>query len=81
VSGATPEIGLSWIHAGGGQQLWDKLVAKMNLNVVGFFSFPMPAQPLGWFKNAPPRTAAALKGFKYRTIGLAAKLSLPCSAA
>jgi TRAP-type mannitol/chloroaromatic compound transport system substrate-binding protein len=74
VSGATPEIGLSWIHAGGGQQLWDKLVAKMNLNVVGFFSFPMPAQPLGWFKNAPPRTAAALKGFKYRTIGLAADM-------
>jgi len=74
VSGATPEIGLSWIHAGGGQQLWDKLVAKMNLNVVGFFAMPMPAQPLGWFKNPPPRTAAAMKGFKYRTIGLAADL-------
>lgn len=74
VTGATPEIGLSWIHAGGGQQLWDKLVAKMGLNVVGFFSFPMPAQPLGWFKAAPPKTAAALKGFKYRTIGLAADL-------
>lgn len=25
VSGATPEIGLSWIHAGGGQELWNKL--------------------------------------------------------
>ena len=74
VSGATPEIGLSWIHAGGGQQLWDKLVAKMNLNVVGFFAMPMPAQPLGWFKNPPPKTAAGLKGFKYRTIGLAADL-------
>jgi TRAP-type mannitol/chloroaromatic compound transport system substrate-binding protein len=74
VSGATPEIGLSWIHAGGGQQLWDKLVAKMNLNVVGFFSFPMPSQPLGWFKQAPPKTAAGLKGFKYRTVGLAADL-------
>jgi TRAP-type mannitol/chloroaromatic compound transport system substrate-binding protein len=74
VSGATPEIGLSWIHAGGGQQLWDKLVAKMNLNVVGFFSFPMPAQPLGWFKTSPPKTAAGLKGLKYRTIGLAADM-------
>jgi TRAP-type mannitol/chloroaromatic compound transport system substrate-binding protein len=74
VSGATPEIGLSWIHTGGGQQLWDKLVAKMNLNVVGFFSFPMPSQPLGWFKQAPPKKAADLKGFKYRTIGLAADL-------
>lgn len=74
VSGATPEIGLSWIQAGGGQQLWDKLVAKMNLNVVGFFSFPMPSQPLGWFKKSPPKKAADLKGFKYRTIGLAADM-------
>jgi TRAP-type mannitol/chloroaromatic compound transport system substrate-binding protein len=74
VSGATPDIGLSWIQAGGGQQLWDKLVTKMNLNVVGFFSFPMPSQPLGWFKKSPPKKAADLKGFKYRTIGLAADM-------
>lgn len=74
VSGATPEIGLSWIYTGGGQQLWDKLVAKLNLNVVGFFAFPMPSQPFGWFKNPPPKTAAAVKGFKYRTIGLAADM-------
>jgi len=74
VSGATPDIGLAWIYAGGGQQLWDKLVGKLNLNVVGFFAMPMPSQPLGWFKNPAPRTAAGLKGFKYRTIGLAADL-------
>ncbi len=74
VSGATPEIGLSWIHAGGGQELWNKLTAKMGLNVVGFFSFPMPSQPLGWFKKSPPKKAADLKGFKYRTIGLAADM-------
>lgn len=74
VSGATPEVGLTWILQGGGQQLWDKLVAKLNLNVVGFFAFPMPSQPLGWFKSRPPRNAAELKGFKYRTIGLAADL-------
>ncbi len=74
VSGATPEIGLSWIHQGGGQQLWDELCAKLNLNVVGFFAFPMPSQPLGWFKKPAPRKAAELRGFKYRTIGLAADL-------
>ena len=74
VSGATPEIGLSWIYKGGGQELWNKLVGKLNLNVVGFFCFPMPCQPLGWFKNPAPKTAAGLKGFKYRTIGLAADL-------
>ncbi|MFZ9244178.1 MAG: TRAP transporter substrate-binding protein [Burkholderiaceae bacterium] len=74
VSGATPEIGLSWIYKGGGQQLWDKLTTKLGLNVVGFFSFPMPSQPLGWFKKAPPKKATDLKGFKYRTIGLAADM-------
>ncbi|MFZ9177209.1 MAG: TRAP transporter substrate-binding protein [Burkholderiaceae bacterium] len=74
VSGATPEIGLSWIYKGGGLQLWDKLTTKLGLNVVGFFSFPMPSQPLGWFKKAPPKKATDLKGFKYRTIGLAADM-------
>jgi len=74
VSGATPEIGLSWIQKGGGQQLWDELTAKLGLNVVGFFAFPMPSQPLGWFKKSPPKKAADLKGFKYRTIGLAADM-------
>ncbi len=74
VSGATPEIGLTWIYQGGGQQLWDKLVAKLGLNVVGFFTFPMPSQPLGWFKKTPPKKASELKGFKYRTVGLAADM-------
>jgi TRAP-type mannitol/chloroaromatic compound transport system substrate-binding protein len=74
VTGATPEIALSWIYLGGGQQLYEKLLAKLNLNVVGFFAMPMPAQPLGWFKNPAPRTAAGLKGFKYRTVGLAADM-------
>lgn len=74
VSGATPEIALSWLSVGGGQQLYEKLLGKLNLNVVGFFAFPMPCQPLGWFKNPAPRTAAGLKGFKYRTVGLAADM-------
>jgi TRAP-type mannitol/chloroaromatic compound transport system substrate-binding protein len=74
VSGATPEVGLTWIYQGGGQQLWNKLTAKLGLNVVGFFTFPMPSQPLGWFKKAPPKKAADLKGFKYRTVGLAADM-------
>jgi len=74
VSGATPEISLSWIARGGGQQLYEKLLQKLGLNVVGFFCFPMPCQPLGWFKNRPPRTAAEMKGFKYRTVGLAADM-------
>jgi TRAP-type mannitol/chloroaromatic compound transport system substrate-binding protein len=31
----------------------------------------MPTQPLGWFKN-PVTSADAMRGLKYRTVGLAA---------
>ena len=46
---------LGWVHYGGGQQLFDELMAKLGLNVVSFFNSPMPAQPLGWFKGADQR--------------------------
>ena len=45
----------------------------MGLNTVGFYGFPMPAQPFGWFKE-PVTKVADLQGFKYRTVGLAADL-------
>jgi TRAP-type mannitol/chloroaromatic compound transport system substrate-binding protein len=65
---------IAWFYEGGGQQLYNELVQKtLGLNVVGFLNFPMPTQPFGWFKN-PVKTAAGLKGLKYRTVGLAADL-------
>jgi TRAP-type mannitol/chloroaromatic compound transport system substrate-binding protein len=50
-----------------------ELLAKLNLDVVGFFAMPMPTQPLGWFKKEI-KQASELKGLKYRTVGLAADL-------
>ncbi len=64
---------LAWIYRGGGLDLYKELLAKLNLNVVGFFAMPMPTQPLGWFKK-PITDAKQLKGLKYRTVGLAADL-------
>jgi TRAP-type mannitol/chloroaromatic compound transport system substrate-binding protein len=65
---------LSWFYAGGGRDFYRELVQDiLGLNVVGFFAFPMPAQPLGWFKN-PVASAEEMKGLKYRTVGLAADL-------
>lgn len=65
---------LGWIYYGGGQELYDELVQKiLNLNIVGFFAFAMPTQPLGWFKREV-KTAADLKGMKYRTVGLASNV-------
>ena len=62
---------MGWIQYGGGKELYYELMGKLRLNLVGFFSGPMPAQPLGWFKKHVTK-ASQMKGLKYRTVGLAA---------
>ncbi len=65
---------LGWIKYGGGQELYDELMNDiLRLNLVGFFTGPMPAQPFGWFKSAI-KTPDDIKGLKYRTVGLAANV-------
>jgi TRAP-type mannitol/chloroaromatic compound transport system substrate-binding protein len=65
---------LAWFHQGGGADLYKELTQDiLGLNVYGFYGFPMPAQPFGWFKN-PVTTVNDIQGFKYRTVGLAADL-------
>ena len=66
---------LGWIHYGGGQELFDELMASLRLNLVSFFNSPMPAQPLGWFKEEI-KGADQMNGLKYRTVGLAADVLL-----
>ena len=66
---------LGWVHYGGGQELFDELMATLGLNVVSFFNSPMPAQPLGWFKEEI-KDASQMEGLKYRTVGLAADVML-----
>lgn len=66
---------LGWVNYGGGQELFDELMASLGLNVVSFFNSPMPAQPLGWFKEQI-KDASQMKGLKYRTVGLAADVLL-----
>lgn len=66
---------LGWIYYGGGQELFDELMADLGLNVVSFFNSPMPAQPLGWFKEQI-KDASQMDGLKYRTVGLAADVLL-----
>ena len=74
VFGFNAEQGLGWIYNGGGLQLYQELVDTiLKLNMVSFFAMPMPTQPLGWFKK-PIKTAADMRGLKYRTVGLAADL-------
>ena len=73
INGCDAPQTLAWIHRGGGMELYNELLAKINLDVVGFFVMPMPTQPLGWFKK-PITDAKQLKGLKYRTVGLAADL-------
>ena len=73
ITGCDAQQTLAWIYNGGGLQLYQELLTKLGLNAVGFFAFPMPTQPLGWFKN-PVSDAKQIKGLKYRTVGLAADL-------
>jgi len=73
VFGQNAHQGLAWIYYGGGQQLYDELLQALGLNIVGFFSMPMPTQPLGWFKKRIT-DVKDMAGLKYRTVGLAADL-------
>jgi TRAP-type mannitol/chloroaromatic compound transport system substrate-binding protein len=74
VFGANAAEMIAWMYHGGGYEFYRELTQDvLGLNVVGFFGFPMPAQPLGWFKNEIT-DASQLSGLKYRTVGLAADL-------
>ena len=65
---------LAWFHAGGGKEFYRELTQDiLGLDVYGFYGFPMPAQPFGWFKE-PVTSVSDVQGFKYRTVGLAADL-------
>jgi len=73
INGCDAHQTLAWIYRGGGLELYNELLKKLNLDVVGYFAMPMPTQPLGWFKK-PLTSAKDLAGLKYRTVGLAADL-------
>jgi len=73
INGCDAPQTLAWIYRGGGYELYNELLKKLNLDIVGYFAMPMPTQPLGWFKK-PITDANGLKGLKYRTVGLAADL-------
>ena len=65
---------LAWFYYGGGEALYNELVNDiLKLNLVGFLYYPMPTQPLGWFKKEI-KSADDFKGMKYRTVGLSADL-------
>jgi TRAP-type mannitol/chloroaromatic compound transport system substrate-binding protein len=65
---------LGWFYYGGGEALYKELVNDvLKLNLVGLLYFPMPTQPLGWFKREV-KTPDDLRNIKYRTVGLSADL-------
>src|SRR6266849_4684949 len=73
--GTAPSFGwdshglLGWFYYGGGETLYNELVNDiLKLNLTGFLYFPMPTQPLGWFKKEI-KSGDDFKGMKYRTVG------------
>jgi TRAP-type mannitol/chloroaromatic compound transport system substrate-binding protein len=76
--GSPPSFGwdahslLAWFYSGGGEALYRELVNDiLKLNLVGLLYFPMPVQPLGWFKKEI-KSGDAFKGISYRAEGIAA---------
>jgi TRAP-type mannitol/chloroaromatic compound transport system substrate-binding protein len=65
---------LAWFYYGGGEALYQELLnGILAVNLTGLLYFPMPTQPLGWFKKEI-NSAEDLKGVRYRVSGLAAEL-------
>jgi TRAP-type mannitol/chloroaromatic compound transport system substrate-binding protein len=65
---------VAWFYYGGGEALYQELVnGILRLDLIGFLSFPMPAQPLGWFRK-DIRSADDLRGVRTRTAGLSAEV-------
>ena len=65
---------LGWYYYGGGEQMYHELLQKeLRLNVVTWLYFPMPTQPLGWFRNEV-KGPQDLRNVKFRTVGLSADL-------
>ena len=63
---------MGWVQHGGGKDLYYELMHdRLKLDLVGFFTGPMAAQPLGWFQEQIT-SSEQLNGLKYRTVGLAA---------
>jgi TRAP-type mannitol/chloroaromatic compound transport system substrate-binding protein len=74
VYGTTASQFMGWFYYGGGQELYRELTQDiLKLNVVGFYVFAMPTQPLGWFKKEI-KGPDDFKGLKYRTVGLASNV-------
>lgn len=78
--GAPPSFGwdahglLAWFYHGGGEALYRELVNDvLKLNLVGLLYFPMPTQPLGWFRKEITGPDS-LSGLRYRTVALSADL-------
>ena len=74
VFGGNATTMLAWFYQGGGKDLYRELTQDiMGLNLYGFYGFPMPAPPFGWFKR-PITGVKDVQGLKYRSVGLAADL-------
>ena len=62
---------LSWLHNGGGMELYNELLQKeLKLNVIAFFTTTLAYwEAFGWFKK-PFENLAELRKMKFRTSGL-----------
>lgn len=65
-SGLDQDSIVAWFYKGGGLELYEELLAKMELNVKPFMVQPMGPDPLGWFKE-PIESLEDFKKMKFRS--------------
>ena len=78
--GAPPSFGwdsqgfLAWFYYGGGEELYKELLNDiLKLNLVGILYFPMPTQPLGWFRKEI-KSGDDFRGVRYRSSDLSTEI-------
>ena len=65
---------LAWFYYGGGEELYKELLNDiLKLNLVGFLYFPMPTQPLGWFRKEI-KSGDDFRGVRYRSSDLSTEI-------
>ena len=75
VFGGSATTMLAWFHQGGGKDFYRELTQDiLKLNVVWLLRLPDAGAALRLVQEPGHRRMAEIKGFKYRTVGLAADL-------
>ncbi|MFW6150743.1 MAG: TRAP transporter substrate-binding protein [Chloroflexota bacterium] len=68
-AGLAPREMMTWVYEYGGDEQWQEMYDRMDLNVKAMFAGLTSAELFGWFKE-PVDSMEDFKGMKFRTAGI-----------